>query len=585
MNRFLVRLLAGRPRPYLTLEALWIVLRVTILLGGLLLQAVFDRLSGSAEAGFTIWTLVALLVASETVRLVLWYGVVLSRAEPGYWCTVRAGLQDRVLDTALSRPAAVALERPAGDVVSRLGGDADQVSVFSIWSISNISRLVIAAAALLILSSINPLATAGLVVPVVAVTLVGRALTKPVGRYQESARAAAGTVSTIVGEIVGGIQALKVARAEDRVVERVRRAGDARRHAEVRGAAFASVQESVFRSTAAFGTGLVLLLVAGQMRSGAFTVGDFALFVFYIQFVTEAVNALGMFMGRVKRATVSLERIGELTGGPAEAVRCTPVYLDWEPPPAPAPPEREPLRSLMVSGLSYRHPGTGRGVHDIDLTVRPGTVTVVTGRVGAGKSTLVQALLGLVPPDAGEIRWNAMSVADPGEFFVPPRVAYLPQVPRLFSGTLAENIVLGADCSTEAVDRAVELAAFGPDLAEMPDGLETVVGPRGLRLSGGQLQRVAAARMLLRDPELMVVDDLSNALDVDTERELWRNLVASGRTVLAVSSRRELIAAADQVVVLEEGRVSGCGAPTEVDGGIVFAASASGTGWSADPQS
>jgi ATP-binding cassette subfamily B protein len=561
MTRFLVRLLAGRPRPYLMLETLWIVLRVTILLAGLLLQAVFDHLSGYAQAGFTIWTLVALLVASETVRLVLWYGVVLSRAEPGYWCTVRAGLQDRVVDHALHRPAAVALDRPAGDVVSRLGGDADQVSVFSIWSISNISRLVIALAALVILLTINPLATAGLVVPVVAVTLAGRALSGPVGRYQEAARSAAGEVSTIVGEVVGGMQALKVARAEDRVVERVRRAGDVRLRAEVRGAAYASVQESVFRSTAAFGTGLVLLLVAGQMRGGQFTVGDFALFVFYIQFVTEAVNALGMFMGRVKRATVSLERISELAGGPAETVRCEPVYLDREPPPAPAPPDREPLRSLTVAGLSYRHPGTDRGVHDVELTLAPGTVTVVTGRVGSGKSTLVQALLGLLPADEGEIRWNGVVLAEPGEFFVPPRVAYLPQVPRLFSGTLRENIVLGADHPADAVDRAVELAAFGPDLAELPDGLETVVGPRGLRLSGGQLQRVATARMILRDPELMVVDDLSNALDVDTERELCANLVATGRAVLAVSNRPELLATADQVVVLDEGRVVSSGPP------------------------
>ncbi len=571
MTRYLVRLLAGRPRPYLMLETLWIVLRVTILLAGLLLQAVFDHLSGYAAAGFTIWTLVALLVASETVRLVLWYGVVLSRGEPGYWCTVRAGLQDRVVDHALRRPAGVALDRPAGDVVSRLGGDADQVSVFSIWSISNISRLVIAAVALVILVSINPLATVGLVVPVVAVTLVGRALNGPVGRYQEAARSSAGEVSTIVGEVVGGMQALKVARAEDRVVERMRRAGDVRLRAEVRGAAYSSLQESVFRSTAAFGTGLVLLLVAGQMRGGQFTVGDFALFVFYIQFVTEAVNALGMFMGRIKRATVSLERISDLAGGPAETVRCEPVYLDREPPPAAAPPDREPLRSLTVTGLTYRHPGTDRGVHGVDLTLAPGSVTVVTGRVGAGKSTLVQALLGLLPADEGEIRWNGVALAEPGEFFVPPRAAYLPQVPRLFSGTLRENIVLGAD---GALDRSVELAAFGPDLAGLPDGLETVIGPRGVRLSGGQIQRVATARMILRDPELMVVDDMSNALDVDTERELWASLVATGRTVLAVSNRHELVAAADQVVVLDEGRVVSCGAPAEV----AEAAALAGTG-------
>lgn len=555
MNKWLFRLLAARPKPYILLETLWIVLRVTILLTGFLLQAVFDYLSGHAAIGFTVWTLVALLIANEAVRVGLWYGVVLGRAEPGYWTTVRAGLQDRVVDRVLHRPASTSLDRPAGDVVSRLGGDTDEVGVFSIWSISNISRLVIAAAALVVMVSINPLATAGLVVPVVAVTLIGRALNGPVGRYRQASRAAASKVSTIVGEIVGGMQSLKVARAEHRMIERLRAANEERQRAEVRDAAFMSLQQALFRSTAAFGTGLVLVLVAGQMRAGSFTVGDFALFVFYIQFVTEAVNALGMFMGRVKRATVSLERISDLTGGPAEAVRREPVYLATEPPPPPRPPAREPLRSLTAAGLSFEYPGTGRGVADVDVRISAGTFSVVTGPVGAGKSTLIRALLGLVAADRGEIRWNDMPVDDPGEFLIPPRVAYLPQVPRLFSGTVRDNVLLGLEGDDDTVIGALDVAAFGPDLAEMPDGLDTVIGPKGLRLSGGQIQRVATARMILRDPELMVIDDVSNALDVDTERQLVTNLLATGRTVLAVSNRRELTARADQVLQLSAGRV------------------------------
>jgi ATP-binding cassette subfamily B protein len=301
MTRFLARLIAGRPRPYLLLVTLWIVMRVTILVTGLLLQAVFDALGGSGRAGLTVWSLVAVLVANEAARWVLWYGVILSRVEPTYTYTVRAGLQDSVVRRVLRRPAATALDRPVGDVISRLGGDADEVGVFAIWSASNISRLVIATVALVIMVSINPLATVGLVVPVVAVTLLGRALNTRITRYRTAARQAAGEVSTIVGEVVGGVQALKVARAESRMVDRLRAASEVRRRAEVRDEVFLSLQQSLFRSTAAVGTGLVLLLVAGQMRSGTFTVGDLALFVFYIQFVAEAVNALGMFMGRIRR--------------------------------------------------------------------------------------------------------------------------------------------------------------------------------------------------------------------------------------------------------------------------------------------
>jgi ATP-binding cassette subfamily B protein len=205
-------------------------------------------------------------------------------------------------------------------------------------------------------------------------------------------------------------------------------------------------------------------------------------------------------------------------------------------------------------------------VRDVDLRLAAGSVTVLTGRVGAGKSTLVKALLGLLPAADGEIRWNGTVVTDPAGFFVPPRTGYLPQVPRLFSGTLRENILLGLDQDPGAVLDAIRAAAFQLDLDAMPDGLETVIGPRGLRLSGGQIQRIAAARMIIRDPDLMVLDDASNALDVDTERELWTNLRGTGRALLAVSHRPQLLTGADRVVVLDGGTVVADGTLDEVRG-------------------
>ena len=119
-------------------------------------------------------------------------------------------------------------------------------------------------------------------------------------------------------------------------------------------------------------------------------------------------------------------------------------------------------------------------------------------------------------------------MADSAEFFTPPQAAYTAQVPRLFSDTLRNNLTLGLDKSEQEVLEAVRLAVFERDLAEMEGGLDTLVGPRGVRLSGGQAQRAAAARMFLRKPELLVFDDLSSALDVETERVLWERLFAAG---------------------------------------------------------
>lgn len=564
MSRPLFGLYAGRPRPYLSLVGVWVTTRLTILATGLLLQAIFDSLATDNVVALVVWSLVAVLVASEAARLFLWYGVILSRMEPGYVCTIQAGLQDRVLSHVSQRPAAVALDRPSGDVVSRLGGDSERLAIFGVWSASNVSRLLLATVAIGIMVNINPLATLGLVAPIVLVATLARTLNHPLGRYTQQARAAAGTVSTVVADTVDGVQAVRAARAESRMLGRLQEASRIRWRAEVRSAAFQSLQRAVFGNTAAFATGLVLLLTAAQMRSGAFTVGDLALFVYYIRFIAEAVEALGVFMGRARQASVSLERVGEIAGGARSAARCEPVHLD-HPPAVAAAPERIPLETLSVTGLTYRHSGGVHAVRDVDLEIARGSVTVVIGRVGSGKSTLVRAVLGLVPVERGEVRWNGTLLRRPAEFLVPPQAAYVPQEPRLFSGSLRENVLLGMERDDAEVREVLAAAAFGPDLSEMPDGLDTVIGPRGLRLSGGQAQRLAIARALLREPELLVLDDCATALDVGTARELWARLRQRGHTLLVVATRPDLLTFADQVVGLAGGQVVASGPPGEVE--------------------
>jgi ATP-binding cassette, subfamily B, bacterial len=186
--------------------------------------------------------------------------------------------------------------------------------------------------------------------------------------------------------------------------------------------------------------------------------------------------------------------------------------------------------------------------------------------IGSGKSTLVRALLGLVPSQ-GEIRWNGELVEDPASFFVPPRSAYTAQVPRLFSESLSDNIALGQREARERLREAVQLAVLDPDLERLEMGLHTMVGARGVKLSGGQVQRSAAARMLATEAELLVFDDLSSALDLHTESELWSRLLAKRDvTCIVVSHRRAALLRADQILLMDEGRVADRGALGELLG-------------------
>ncbi|HQJ24183.1 MAG TPA: ABC transporter ATP-binding protein, partial [Bacillota bacterium] len=190
--------------------------------------------------------------------------------------------------------------------------------------------------------------------------------------------------------------------------------------------------------------------------------------------------------------------------------------------------------------------------------------TAVTGKIGSGKTTMVRALLGLMPRDSGEVFWNGKLVEDPRAFFVPPRSAYAPQVPHLFSDTMRNNILLGIPEGVN-LQESIKTAALEEDLADLEKGIDTLIGPKGTKLSGGQQQRTAVARMLVRNAEFMVFDDVSSALDIETEKQLWQALAdRKDLTYLVITNRWGVIMGADKVLVMNGGRVIAQDTPDEL---------------------
>lgn len=212
------------------------------------------------------------------------------------------------------------------------------------------------------------------------------------------------------------------------------------------------------------------------------------------------------------------------------------------------------LRELRLDAVSATHDDGTVGVAGVDLTVRRGELVLVVGRVGSGKSSLLGALSGLVDV-GGRLSWNGEEISDPETFLRPPRVAHVAQVPHVVSGTLADNVRLDHD---RPVTGPVAAAGLGRDIAEA-GGTATLVGHRGLRLSGGQVQRLGLARALATGSDLLLVDDVSSALDAVTEAEVWSRLRSAGTTVLGTTSRAATLATADRVVVLDGGRVAAVG--------------------------
>ncbi|WP_454048594.1 ATP-binding cassette domain-containing protein [Cellulomonas sp. Marseille-Q8402] len=249
-----------------------------------------------------------------------------------------------------------------------------------------------------------------------------------------------------------------------------------------------------------------------------------------------------------QRATAAFAGGADVAGLPAG------VDLAAGTAPAPAPDHRDRLDRLEVRDLAAVHDDGTIGVAGVDLTLHRGELVLLLGRVGSGKSSLLSALAGLME-HTGRIAWNGTDVADAQTFLRPGRVAHVAQVPRVLSGTFADNVRL--DHAREVVG-PLDAARLTTDVAEA-GGPDALVGHRGVRLSGGQVQRLALARALATDAELLLADDVSSALDAATEIELWQSLRERGTTVVGATSKRAALARADRVVVLDEGSVAAIG--------------------------
>lgn len=555
--RYLVKMVRYAPGISALHGLLWDVMNLSMLLPGLIAAAFFDTLTGTAHlTGGTAGLIVALaLLALGQAALWLIAGFV----EIVMRFTMSGLLRRNLLRRVLEQPGAQALPSSIGDAISRFRDDAYAAEDCVDWTDEIVVHGLIAGGALLVLLHIDARITLAVIVLLVVVVAVAQRASAALSRYREASSQATSQVTGAIGDIVAAVPTLQAAGAEARTIAYLRRLNEQRRSAMLADRLATQALDAVMANLAGVGSGLVMLLAAGGIRAGSLTVGDFVLFVAYLGIIADFTTGFGQFLAHYRQTGVAFSRMNVLLDGapPAALVAPEPLHLRGPLPDVPAPirTATDRLDLVEAQGLTYRHPASGRGIDEIDLRLPRGTLTVVTGRIGAGKTTLLRALLGLLPADAGEIRWNGRGVADPASFFVAPRAAYTAQVPRLFSETLKQNILLGLPDDPAALAAAVRGAVLERDVATLEDGLDTQVGTRGVKLSGGQIQRTAAARMLVRGAELLVIDDLSSALDVETERVLWERLLGGDVTCLAVSHRRAALRCADHIVVLKEGRI------------------------------
>jgi ATP-binding cassette, subfamily B, bacterial len=567
---YITRLIAFRPGRYLLSAAGIISFYLWPLVPGIFIRQIFDQLSGgtllTTDTRATLWALAAVLIGVTIARALSAFAFPFG--EKAIMLITETLMRHNLLRSILRRPGATALpaDSSPGEAVSRLRDDMQHISIFLTWTADPLGQALAFTIAFITLARIDLRITLFGFLPLVIILGFVKLMNDRIRRYRKANQEAIGQVTGLLGELFGAVQAVKVAGAEQHVVAHLQRVAEQRRTATLRDQLLTNLIHAFSFGATNIATGVLLILAAQSLQSGRFTVGDFALFAAYLGWMAFVIGMVGDYVTKYQQVGVSLRRaIDLLQGAPAPLLTAHAADVRMHGPLpvliTPAEAERIPLRTFAATGLTYRYPGSDHGVTAIDLHVARGQCVVITGRIGSGKSTLLRALLGLLPAQAGEVRWNDRPITDPAAFLTPPHVAYTPQSPRLFSETLRDNLLMGMSADEEQLRAALEQAVLDRDLPKLDRGLETLVGSRGVRLSGGQIQRTAAARMFVRRPELLVFDDLSSALDVETERLLWQRLAAAPNeaTVLAVSHRRVALQRADWIIVLKDGRVEAQG--------------------------
>lgn len=525
-RRYLWQLLRYKPWVWLLTVLAYMILYGLNFVPPLITRAIFDRLTGEAPATIGLWTLVVLLFASAVGRQAAY--VALIAGQVFYGNLVSALVRANLFEQILSRPGAQALPASPGEAVSRFRDDINMISRFfgSAFNLMGLSVFVLFAVVTMVRT--NVLLTLVAFLPLVLISIAIHQSRTQIIRFREANQVATGRVTGLLGEIFGAVQAIKVADAEAPVIAHLNATNEARRQAALKDRLVGELLNALGSNLGDIGAAMILLLMGQAMQAGTFTVGDFALFTYVMPFVAGNVGSVAGVLTSYRQLGVSLQRLAVLLQGapPEILVHHRPVYLREPLPTLPAPirTAADHLETLTVTGLTYRYPGGAHGIADISFQLTRGSFTVITGQIGAGKTTLLRTLLGLLPKRAGEIHWNGQVVTAPDTFFTPPRSAYTSQAPRLFSDSLRENILMGLAEEKVNLPAAIQAAVLEQDLATLDNGLEAIIGPRGVRLSGGQIQRTAAARMFVRQPQLLVFDDLSSALDVETEQRLWEHL-------------------------------------------------------------
>jgi len=506
------------------------------------LQWVIDRIilprfdEGSVSTG-TVLTGVVILVILALIRA---GGVILRRTWAGkaQWRTAES-ITGEVVESLVTQPVPWHRRQSTGDLVARAGVDVDAtVSVMAPlpYASSVLLMMVVAGIGLIVNDPILGMVAIAVFPLLIAANVMYQ---RRVDRWYDLAQKELGSLSAAAHESFEGVSVVKAFGAENRETQRLATIASRVQAARVEAIGLRSLFESVLDVVPNLANVGIIALGAHRVNSGELTIGGLASFIYLFTLLVFPLRILGYALSELPRSLAGQARIRSLT---LQTLENDPLELVVDS----AQTHLNPSQSCAIraEGLAVAHAGGGRVITDFSTCIRTGSLVAIVGPTGSGKTTLLEALAGLIPAIEGRIE--------------APRkgLALVFQEPFLLGASVLDNVTMGRSFSGAEVMGALAIAD-ADFIHDLPDGVNTVVGERGVGLSGGQRQRIALARALLGNPQVLLLDDTTSALDPRTEGRVLANLRSAmpNVTVVSVASRPNLIRLADEVLYVENGRL------------------------------
>jgi ABC-type multidrug transport system fused ATPase/permease subunit len=462
------------------------------------------------------------------------FGVVIRRSYAGKteWRTCES-ITEKVIDHIVAQPIGWHRKKMTGDIVARCGVDADaSVAILAPLPFStSVLVMMIVSASWMLFVDIPLGLVAVFVFPVLLILNIG--YQRRIDRYYNVAQRELGALSEAVHESFDGVMVVKSFGAEERETERLATITTRLKDARVRAIRVRSVFEAMLDAVPTLINILLIVLGAFRVRSGQMSVGDLSSFIYLFTLLMFPLRIIGYLFSEIPHSVAGWRRIREI--------------LDEEIAADPTLQIKETTKGfgVEIEGLQFSHLDNFQVIKNLNLKIAQGQTVAIVGATGSGKSTLLHLIAGLIAPDAGSIRVQSGGVS----------IVF--QDPFLFAESLRYNVTLDSEIDLAQVSSALSVAECAEFLEGLPNGLETVMGERGVSFSGGQRQRVALARAIAHKRPILLLDDTTSALDPKTEADVINNLrkISSDRTVIVVASRPSTIALADEVLFLEDGQI------------------------------